>query len=337
MGKIWLKSVDPNRQCCGCEGKTGPCDSCCNPIETTTESIWNIPGYEDYFFRPGGEVNGSSLAVTNGTVTLSNTNPNAESIAITFRLQYKRGDRVRVRTNTFFQAASSPAPIGGGCVPASFRQAFMDGVGGIGFLSNNANERFNALIQSAGNTSSAGTQDIYAKYFTTLCDSSTVSVTPFMVVPSVEGGKPSVDSQTIGIGAVAASQGAQIAMGPAFVTANGSAVFSSSSFAELRYSDPQWVCPRTFNIQCGPSLPAFTYNYTPEVIPQITPTAVSTDTTITFDSLNKTDITTSTQTNVSAVCGFVNLRNNSSIEIRNANGDLVNITSRLLKIKVVEE
>lgn len=28
MGKIWLKSPDPNKQCCGCEGKTGPCDSC---------------------------------------------------------------------------------------------------------------------------------------------------------------------------------------------------------------------------------------------------------------------------------------------------------------------
>lgn len=29
MGKIWLKSTDPNKQCCGCEGKASPCDSCC--------------------------------------------------------------------------------------------------------------------------------------------------------------------------------------------------------------------------------------------------------------------------------------------------------------------
>jgi len=32
MGKIWLKSVDPSRQCCGCEGKTGPCSTCCSGI-----------------------------------------------------------------------------------------------------------------------------------------------------------------------------------------------------------------------------------------------------------------------------------------------------------------
>lgn len=28
MGKIWLKTVDQNHECCGCEGKTSPCDSC---------------------------------------------------------------------------------------------------------------------------------------------------------------------------------------------------------------------------------------------------------------------------------------------------------------------
>ena len=29
MGKFWLKSVDPSKQCCGCEGKSSPCDNCC--------------------------------------------------------------------------------------------------------------------------------------------------------------------------------------------------------------------------------------------------------------------------------------------------------------------
>ncbi len=33
MGKIWLKSVDPSHQCCGCEGKAGPCDSCCTFVK----------------------------------------------------------------------------------------------------------------------------------------------------------------------------------------------------------------------------------------------------------------------------------------------------------------
>lgn len=32
MGKIWLKSVDPSHVCCGCEGKAGPCDSCCQNL-----------------------------------------------------------------------------------------------------------------------------------------------------------------------------------------------------------------------------------------------------------------------------------------------------------------
>lgn len=40
MGKIWLKSVDPNRQCCGCEGKSGPCDSCClQTVVNTSDTV----------------------------------------------------------------------------------------------------------------------------------------------------------------------------------------------------------------------------------------------------------------------------------------------------------
>lgn len=43
MGKIWLKSVDPSRQCCGCEGKTGPCDSCCERQIVYTPKTSNVP------------------------------------------------------------------------------------------------------------------------------------------------------------------------------------------------------------------------------------------------------------------------------------------------------
>jgi len=41
MGKIWLKSPDPSKQCCGCEGKTGPCDSCssCVPYYMSSKSM----------------------------------------------------------------------------------------------------------------------------------------------------------------------------------------------------------------------------------------------------------------------------------------------------------
>lgn len=33
MGKFWLKSVDPLKQCCGCEGKSGPCNNCCSLLQ----------------------------------------------------------------------------------------------------------------------------------------------------------------------------------------------------------------------------------------------------------------------------------------------------------------
>lgn len=49
MAKFWLKSVDPGRQCCGCETKIGPCDTCCSfdltPLEgeqTTEQNAINI-------------------------------------------------------------------------------------------------------------------------------------------------------------------------------------------------------------------------------------------------------------------------------------------------------
>lgn len=29
MGKIWLQSFSPDKQFCGCAGKSGPCDGCC--------------------------------------------------------------------------------------------------------------------------------------------------------------------------------------------------------------------------------------------------------------------------------------------------------------------
>ncbi len=54
MGKIWLKSVDPNRQCCGCEGKAGPCDSCCAPITVQLPRAVGIPSdiSQDPTFKP---------------------------------------------------------------------------------------------------------------------------------------------------------------------------------------------------------------------------------------------------------------------------------------------
>jgi hypothetical protein len=41
--KVWIKGPDPQHQCCGCEGKTGPCDSCaisgCVPLNTFLEDV----------------------------------------------------------------------------------------------------------------------------------------------------------------------------------------------------------------------------------------------------------------------------------------------------------
>lgn len=43
MGKIWLKSVDQSQQCCGCEGKTSPCDNCCVPLKVELPKQAGIP------------------------------------------------------------------------------------------------------------------------------------------------------------------------------------------------------------------------------------------------------------------------------------------------------
>lgn len=50
MGKIWLRSPDPNKQCCGCEGKTGPCSYCClitGDFAPTIKDVYlgNLYGY----------------------------------------------------------------------------------------------------------------------------------------------------------------------------------------------------------------------------------------------------------------------------------------------------
>ena len=59
--KIWLKNPDPSHQCCGCEGKAGPCSSCSRctysgispPPPGTIYALYNISGNQGYASEDG--------------------------------------------------------------------------------------------------------------------------------------------------------------------------------------------------------------------------------------------------------------------------------------------
>lgn len=50
MTKIWIKGPDPNKQCCGCEGKSGPCSSCCSGffINYSCLNTLDCPGFTEH-------------------------------------------------------------------------------------------------------------------------------------------------------------------------------------------------------------------------------------------------------------------------------------------------
>lgn len=122
MGKIWLKSVDPNHQCCGCEGKFGPCDSCsCNYgypfIGTQTDlaaatalMAANKPTYQN-----------CTYSTIQGITPTTNTSINITNNVATFGLTclipdhiffYANFFNIPYKTNLVFQAAvtvGSPA------------------------------------------------------------------------------------------------------------------------------------------------------------------------------------------------------------------------------------
>lgn len=79
MGKIWLKSTDPNKQCCGCEGKSGPCDSCCPLISIPTgQNAYPSGVYANklrYVPESGIDVTDGCFVFSNGDSTLTISNP----------------------------------------------------------------------------------------------------------------------------------------------------------------------------------------------------------------------------------------------------------------------
>lgn len=95
MGKIWLRSTDPDKQCCGCESKTGPCDRCftCSGIfYDITSGVWYGP-YNPNYYLSGVIASNCYVAQSSndtnsiGTSTLTDTiNPNTSYQANQFTL-----------------------------------------------------------------------------------------------------------------------------------------------------------------------------------------------------------------------------------------------------------
>lgn len=83
MGKIWLKSTDPNKQCCGCEGKTSPCDPCCPSISMTSgQNVYPSGIYTNKLkYSPFGSIlaTEASLLFSDSDSKLSISGPNYTS------------------------------------------------------------------------------------------------------------------------------------------------------------------------------------------------------------------------------------------------------------------
>jgi hypothetical protein len=97
--KIWLKSPDPNKQCCDCSVKKGPCDFCCsfplisgNNHQFYIKDIYNGNCYTPDIFGPCGigcetilpfsPPTGSSINLFNNPVNRSFTSSNFFPIGI---------------------------------------------------------------------------------------------------------------------------------------------------------------------------------------------------------------------------------------------------------------
>lgn len=79
MGKIWLKSVDPSKQCCGCEGKSGPCASCCGSLEAGSwKSLYSEGEFKDKIVKIGDLSGEVSFDESSKLLKIINENPDFE-------------------------------------------------------------------------------------------------------------------------------------------------------------------------------------------------------------------------------------------------------------------
>jgi len=122
MGKKWLKSVDPNRQCCGCEGKTGPCDSCCTRLVVTPTSNLIFPplsqptpykSLERYYSNKIYSSSFDSWSVTNNLLTFDIDSPEIETPYHTNKLSISlnEGQELILNLNSSLSCESFPANL----------------------------------------------------------------------------------------------------------------------------------------------------------------------------------------------------------------------------------
>lgn len=108
MGKIWFKGPDAAGTCCGCEGKAGPCTSCCPTLDTVFNTVEGVSGIPEkcvaktnfYATSPSISKIGNGLRATISDDTFA-----ALPRDFLFKLNVRKGEKIK------FIATSKPGPI----------------------------------------------------------------------------------------------------------------------------------------------------------------------------------------------------------------------------------
>ena len=105
MGKIWLMNPDPSKQCCGCAGKKGPCDTCfqCSGYmyDPNIESVLNGNGIPvNTIARVGSTSNCTVIFDDNNSTMITSSVPsdytNANPNYFNYQLSIYSGDQITI-------------------------------------------------------------------------------------------------------------------------------------------------------------------------------------------------------------------------------------------------
>ncbi len=118
----WILGPDPNKQCCGCQGKNGPCDSCC-PIQTVDPaSILISPDFPSGTLSVYNQFGTISKDGNNGIITQGNGPYNFTTTfppEAHFQLQIPSGYYIKLYVSTELNAYCTPDPYSRPCVVCS--------------------------------------------------------------------------------------------------------------------------------------------------------------------------------------------------------------------------
>ncbi len=135
MGKTWILRPDSSRKCCGCAGKTSPCDSCstCQPlVQFIQDSIYTVDGLPTGTVLCTSPIVPNSLFLLNPTLLKTNSFDPPPTLSFTggafnpglvippvfsptsfkFQLNVKKGEKIRLTNglSDLQYTATIPAP-----------------------------------------------------------------------------------------------------------------------------------------------------------------------------------------------------------------------------------